>query len=115
MHLDYYPGLNAIIVGGVTIAETTEFNFYIPIWIKTAPFTTAFLALIQEHSTFPTVTSVYKLYGSEEFDGHFWAEKVPAITAGYADASHFTIASIWSGTTLTSTADWEGETEIGLP
>ena len=31
MHLDYYPGLNAIIVGGATIAATTEFNFYIPV------------------------------------------------------------------------------------
>ena len=31
MHLDYYPGLNAIIVGGATIVATTEFNFYIPV------------------------------------------------------------------------------------
>ena len=107
MHLDYYPGLNAIIVGGVTIAATTEFNFYIPIWIKASPFTTAFLALIQEHSTFPTVTSVYKLYGSAEFDGNLWAEKVLA-------TSNVIGATIWSGgATLTSTADWEGETEIG--
>ena len=73
MHLDYYPGLNAIIVGGVTIAATTEFNFYIPVFIKTKPFTYAFLALIQEHSTFPTVTSVYKLYGTGEFTSKVWA------------------------------------------
>lgn len=31
MHEDYYPELNAIIVGGVSIAATTEFNFYIPV------------------------------------------------------------------------------------
>ena len=31
MHEDYYPGLNAIIVGGATITATTEFNFYIPV------------------------------------------------------------------------------------
>ena len=31
LHEDYYPGLNAIIVGGATIAATTEFNFYIPV------------------------------------------------------------------------------------
>ena len=108
MHLDYYPGLNAIIVGGVTIAATTEFNFYIPVWIKSSPFTTAFLALIQEHSTFPTVTSVYKLYGLGEFDGAPLIDK--AVATGNVIAG-----TIWLITTLTSTADWEGETEIGLP
>ena len=30
-HLDYYPGLNAITIGGASIAATTEFNFYIPV------------------------------------------------------------------------------------
>lgn len=30
MHNDYYPGLNAIVIGGVTITALTEFNFYIP-------------------------------------------------------------------------------------
>ena len=46
MHLDYYPGLNAIIIGGVSITATKEFNFYIPVQIKAAPFTHAFFALI---------------------------------------------------------------------
>ena len=31
MHNDYYPGLNAIVIGGVTISAAIEFNFYIPV------------------------------------------------------------------------------------
>ena len=31
MHSDYYPGLNAIIIGGATISAASEFNFYIPV------------------------------------------------------------------------------------
>ena len=46
MHEDYYPGLNAIIIGGASIAATTEFNFYIPVFIKKGVLTYAFLTLI---------------------------------------------------------------------
>lgn len=66
MHLDYYPGLNVIIIGGATIAATVEFNFYIPVQIKRTVMTYAFFALIQEYSTFPKVTSAYKIYGTAE-------------------------------------------------
>lgn len=73
MHKDYYPGLNAIIIGGVTISATAEFNFYIPVQIKATTFTFGFLALIQEHSTFPVVKKSYKLFGTAEFNENAWS------------------------------------------
>ena len=65
IHEDYYPGLNAIVIGSPVVAKT-EFNYYIPVWIKVPAFTFAFIGLINNHATFPTVTSVYKLFGTVE-------------------------------------------------
>ena len=31
MHYDYYPGLNAILIGGFTVESAKEFNFYVPV------------------------------------------------------------------------------------
>ena len=31
LHKDFYPGLNAITIGGAAITESTEFNYYIPV------------------------------------------------------------------------------------
>ena len=66
LHKDYYPGLNAIIIGGSSVTALSEFNYYIPVCIKVPAFTFAFIGLINNHATFPTVTSVYKLFGTVE-------------------------------------------------
>ena len=34
LHKDYYPELNAIIIGGSVVSTLSEFNYYIPVWIK---------------------------------------------------------------------------------
>ena len=66
LHKDYYPGLNAIIIGGSPIVGSIEFNYYIPVWINVPAFTFAFFGLINNYATFPTITSVYKIYGTVE-------------------------------------------------
>lgn len=65
MHKDYYPGLNAIIIGGSTITATTEFNFYVPVKI-TATFTYAFIALVTSYASNPSVVKIFKLFGTPE-------------------------------------------------
>ena len=120
-HYDYYPGLNAIIIGGSAISDITEFNYYIPVRIIGLPFTYAFLALINNYATFPTVTSVYKLYGTTEinYDGD-------AIYKTYTPCSStsLTAATKWTNQTtdvapetnkLNSVEDWEvGSATLGV-
>ena len=69
---DYYPGLNSIIIEG-SIIPMVEFNYYIPVKIKASAFRQAFIALINNSSTFPTVTSAYKIYGSQELTSSYGA------------------------------------------
>lgn len=93
LHKDYYPGLNAIIIGGSAVSAVTEFNYYIPVWIKSSAFTYAFIGLINNYATFPTVTSVYKIFGTAEITytaANAWK------TYALLDATALTQTTLWT-------------------
>ena len=84
--------MNAIIIGGSAVSAVTEFNYYIPVWIKAPAFSYAFIGLINNYATFPTVSSVYKIYGNVEITytaANAWKSYAPA------DLTSLTQSSLW--------------------
>lgn len=53
-------------IGGVAVTAGAEFNYYIPVAIKSPAFKYAFIGLMSNFTSYPTMTSVYKLYGTVE-------------------------------------------------